>query len=108
MPLLRRKLDEYLDDVRTKETLVGAVQDQVLQNYEAFYAAFVKSSRDRGKVISRKGKGREDEVWDLDTFAEWTGGVFRVGREGLRDGGTDNEDGESRSRSRSLSRSGSV
>ncbi|KAL9045711.1 MAG: hypothetical protein Q9206_007244, partial [Seirophora lacunosa] len=35
--VLRRKLEEYLDDRRTRETLVGAVQDQVVQGYEAFY-----------------------------------------------------------------------
>jgi len=99
--LLRRKLDVYLDDVRTKETLVGAVQDHVIQNYEDFYERYSKNSRINGKPVSRKGKGREDEVWDLDTFAEWTGGVFRVGRSGMR-----NVDDESRSRS--ISRSGSI
>lgn len=99
-PLLRRKLDEYLDDARTKETLVGAVQDQVVGDYEAFYGLYVKERRGNGKVGgSKKGKGREDEVWDADMFAEWCGGVFRVGRVGFGDGG---------SRSRSVSRGGSV
>ncbi|KAL9576244.1 MAG: hypothetical protein Q9212_007262, partial [Teloschistes hypoglaucus] len=37
IPFLRRKLDEYLDDARTRETLVGAVKDLVVRRYEAFY-----------------------------------------------------------------------
>lgn len=104
VPLLRRKLDEYLDDPRTKESLVGAVQDQVMQNYETFYERVSAEKRANGRTVSRKGKGREDEVWDVDTLAEWISGVFRVGRMvGFGDG---RDDG--RSRSRSLSRNGSV
>jgi len=102
VPLLRRKLVEYLDDARTKETLVGAVLDQVVGDYEAFYGLYVQERRGKGngKVGgSKKGKGREDEVWDVDMFAEWCGGVFRVGRAGFGEGG---------SRSRSVSRDGSV
>ena len=99
--LLRHKLDEYLDDMRTKETLVGAVQDQVIQNYETFYDSHTAVKRSNGKAVSKKGKGRDDDVWDPDMFIEWAQGVFRVGRMG-----TPVEDIESRSRS--LSRSGSV
>ena len=99
--LLRRKLDEYLGDTRTKETLVGAVQDQVIQNYETFYDLHTADKRSNGKAISTKGKGREDDVWDPDLFTEWIQGVFQVGRIGMRDGDDD-------SRSRSVSRSGSV
>ncbi|KAL9121774.1 MAG: hypothetical protein Q9187_001662 [Circinaria calcarea] len=83
VPLLRRKLDEYLDDPRTKETLVGAVQDQVIQNYETFYERVSAAKQPDGRTVSRKGKGREDEVWDVDTFAEWVSGVFEVGRMGF-------------------------
>ncbi|KAL8687143.1 MAG: hypothetical protein Q9224_005241, partial [Gallowayella concinna] len=39
IPMLRGKLDEYIDDRRTKETLVSAVQDLVVQRYESFYEA---------------------------------------------------------------------
>ena len=99
--LLRRKLDEYLDDTRTKETLVGAVQDQVIQNYETFYDSHTADKRSNGKAISKKGKGRDDDVWDPDMFTEWAQGVFRVGRMGLLDGDDD-------SRSRSISRTGSI
>ena len=102
VPLLRRKLDEYLDDARTKETLVASVQDQVVQNYEAFYDVFTAEKRSNGKQLSKKGKGREDEVWDPDMFSEWSAGVFNVGRLGF--GG----DAESIGRSRSVSRSGSI
>lgn len=103
VPLLRRKLDEYLDDIRTKETLVGAVQDQVIQNYETFYDLHTADKRSNNKAVSKKGKGRDDEVWDPDMFSEWAMGLFRVGKIGLQDG-----DGYSRSRSRSLSRDGSM
>lgn len=101
VPILRRKLDEYLDDARTKETLVAAVQDQVIQNYETFYDFHTAEKRSNGKQVSKKGKGRDDEAWDPDMFTEWAGSVFRV-----RGMGTLDEDGESRSRS--LSRSGSM
>lgn len=103
VPLLRRKLDEYLDDIRTKETLVGAVQDEVMQNYEAFHDLYTTEKRANGKAISKKGKGRDDEVWDPDMFNEWATGLFRVGKIGIED-----EDDYSRSRSRSISRDGSL
>jgi hypothetical protein len=98
--LLRRKLDEYLTDVRTKETLVGAVQDLVTENYEEFYVKHMSGATKNGRV-SRKGKDRDDETWDVDAFAEWAMGVFRVDRAGMS--GMDDE-----SRSRSVSRNGSM
>ena len=103
VPLLRRKLDDYLDDFRTKETLVAAVQDQMIQNYETYYDLHTAEKRSNGKQISKKGKGRDDEAWDPDMFSEWAGGVFRVRGVGALDG-----DGDGESRSRSLSRSGST
>ena len=102
---LRRKLDEYLDDVRTKETLVAAVQDQVIQNYETFYDMYTAEKRSNGKPVSKKGKGRDDEAWDPDMFTEWAAGVFRVRGMGALD---DDDDDDGRSRSRSMSRSGSM
>lgn len=109
VPFLRQKLAEYLDDARTKETLVAAVQDQVQLNYEEFWAGY-SATTGGGKA---KGKGREDGVWDRDTFEEWCTGVFNVGRAamGAIDEGSDGDgDGEGRfdSRSRSVSRSGST
>ncbi len=99
--LLRKKLDEYLDEVRTKETLVAAVQDQVIQNYETFYDMYTAEKRQNGKQLSKKGKGRDDEAWDPDMFSEWAGSVFKVRGMGMLDGnGT--------SRSRSVSRNGSM
>ncbi|KAI9707661.1 MAG: Golgi transport complex subunit 3 [Candelina mexicana] len=99
VPLLRRKLNEYLDDFRTKETLVGAVQDQAVQNYETFYEKYSAALNGNGKAAGRNGKGREEDIWDVDTFAEWTDGVFRVGRVSFRGADVD---------SRSISRSGSM
>ncbi|KAL8644031.1 MAG: hypothetical protein Q9210_007455, partial [Variospora velana] len=40
--VLRRKLEEYVDDRRTREMLVGAVQDLVVQGYEAFYESWMR------------------------------------------------------------------
>lgn len=104
--LLRRKLDEYLDDVRTKETLVAAVQDQVIQNYETFYDIYAAEKRSNGKLVSKKGKGRDDEAWDPDMFTEWAVGVFRVRGMGALD--DDDDDDDRGSRSRSMSRNGSM
>ncbi|EXJ63031.1 hypothetical protein A1O7_03475 [Cladophialophora yegresii CBS 114405] len=117
IPILRAKLEQYLDDHRTRETLVAAVEDQVVQIYEAFfddYAAHQSASSDKGgngKVngaaatpISRKGKGPEDAVWDIDTFAEWAEGLFNVALPNVED--EDEDDGRgSHVASRSLSRS---
>lgn len=99
VPLLRRKLDEYLDDLRTRETLVAAVQDRVVQNYEVFYDMYTAERRSNGKAVSKNGKGRDDEAWDSDTFSEWTTGLFNVGKFGY----TDQDQS-----SRSISRNGSV
>ena len=96
VPLLRKKLDEYLDDRRTKETLVSAVQDLVVQRYETFYEGQMrgKQGESGSRRASKKGKGREDEVWDVDMFEEWAGGVFRVGKVlGREDEGADDDDG---------------
>ena len=77
IPVLRRKLEEYMDDLRTRETLVAAVQEMVVQDYEGFYDAHV-ADRKTGGRRSKKGKGRDDEVWDVDMFTEWAAGVFAV------------------------------
>jgi hypothetical protein len=106
-PALRQKLDEYLNDPRTKETLVAAVQDQVAQIYESFFDSYTnRDGKAMTKNISKKGKSREDTVWDVDTFAEWTEGIFGVGREDMIDADKYGDGGGSRSRS--LSRTGSV
>lgn len=79
VPHLRKVLDDYLDDIRMKETLVGAVQDRVIQIYEEFFVKFTSSEKNKGNAVSKKGKGREDAVWDVDTFSDWCEGIFRVG-----------------------------
>ena len=101
VPLLRSKLDEYLDDVRTKETLVGAVQDQVIQNYETFYDGYAEKLKSNGTTVSKKGKDRDNEVWDPDTLAEWASEIFRVGNLGMPYEGDE-------STSRTISRAGSM
>ncbi|KAL2428972.1 Conserved oligomeric Golgi complex subunit 3 [Exophiala dermatitidis] len=110
VPILRAKLEQYLDDMRTRETLVAAVEDQVLQIYETFFDSYTSRSAPgaNGKVngasqISRKGKSPEDAVWDSDTFAEWAESVFNVALPNAEE--EDDDDDASRPASRSLSRS---
>ena len=96
VPAMRKKLEEYIDDSRTRETLAGAVQDQVVLTYETWYENWAAEKRKAagvkgGSAPSRKGKGREDEVWDAGVFAEWALGVFRVGR-GFGSGGIGGEE----------------
>ncbi|KAJ5561799.1 hypothetical protein N7535_003739 [Penicillium sp. DV-2018c] len=83
VPVLRKVLNEYIDDTRMKETLVGAVQDRTIQIYEDFFEKYTSSEKGKGHFVSKKGKGRDDAVWDVNTFAEWCEGVFRVGVTGL-------------------------
>lgn len=89
IPILRAKLEQYLTDPRTRETLVAAVEDQVVQIYEIFFDKYTADRKGgangataggagAGKGISRKGKSPEEMVWDSDTFAEWCEGVFDV------------------------------
>ncbi|KIX10265.1 uncharacterized protein Z518_01346 [Rhinocladiella mackenziei CBS 650.93] len=109
IPILRAKLEQYLDDARTRETLVAAVEGQVVQIYETFFDGYVKRLGGAGgnekingvNQISRKGKSPENAVWDIDTFAEWTELLFNVALPNVED------DGTSHPASRSLSRSGS-
>lgn len=82
-PELRRRIDEYVSDVRTRETLVAAVKDQVVAAYDAWVEGLAAAAEPGtpvtpgGRRRSRgKGKGREDEVWTADVFADWCGGVF--------------------------------
>ncbi|OAX84250.1 hypothetical protein ACJ72_01390 [Emergomyces africanus] len=106
VPNLRRILDEYLEDTRTKETLVGAVQDSVIQAYSDFFDGYTSTLEGGKRGVNNNKlspaemnrKAREDGVWDVDTFAEWSEAVFRVGVAGLEssDGeaakGSDEED----------------
>ncbi|KAK6349860.1 Golgi transport complex subunit 3 [Orbilia brochopaga] len=64
VPILRQKLNEYLTDVRTRETLIGAVQEMVIQSYESFY--------DRADKLSPE----LEDLWDVDTFVVFTNKAF--------------------------------
>lgn len=92
VPALRKCLNEYIDDTRMKETLVGAVQDRTIQIYEDFLEKYASSDKGKGFAASKKGKGRDDAVWDVETFAEWCEGVFRVGVAGLQAEEVDDDD----------------
>lgn len=77
VPSLREKLLEFVDDARTRETLVAAVRDQVLMSYEDF---FDTQSEGTGRKLSRKGKARDDEVLGPELFGEVMERVFQVGQ----------------------------
>lgn len=85
-PILRAKLDEFLaNDVRTKETLVMAVRDQVTLGYEEFFDGW--SEQQGGRKVSRKGKGREGDILGPEVFGEVVERIFAVDHEGIDDGG---------------------
>ena len=98
--MLRTKLGEYLDDARTRDTLAGAIQDQAISNYEDFFDRHVSKDQTKSVASSKKGKGRGDEVWDPDTFADWTTTIFGLGSTVMEE--------DQRSSSPSLSRTGST
>ena len=101
---LRRVLNDYLDDNRMKETLVGAVQDRVIQTYEDFFDAYQSAEKTKGNAVSKKGKGRDDTIWDVDTFVEWCEEVFMVGTTSIQPSDdVDDENGGSSSSSSSSS-----
>ncbi|KAF3926407.1 hypothetical protein AA313_de0204896 [Arthrobotrys entomopaga] len=64
VPILRQKLNEYITDVRTRETLVGAIQEMVIQSYESFYERADKHSPEL------------EDLWDVDTFVVFTNKAF--------------------------------
>lgn len=80
---LRAKLEAYIGDVRTRETLVQAVMEQVVTSYEEFFEKFVEGKDGAGG--GKKGKANVDDVWDPRVFEEWAGGVFNIGRIGFVD-----------------------
>ncbi|KAF2466672.1 Sec34-domain-containing protein [Lindgomyces ingoldianus] len=83
-PFLRAKLEEYIDDPRTREMLVAAVMEAIVSAYQDWFdTVYTPSMAVNGTGRSAKGKGREDDVWDPDIFSEWCAGVFNVGRLGL-------------------------
>ncbi|KAJ5887953.1 hypothetical protein N7495_007994 [Penicillium taxi] len=84
VPNLRKKLNEYIDDTRMKETLVGAVQDRTIQIYEDFFEKYTSSEKGKRPHNMKNNKGRDDALWDIQTFADWCEGVFRVGVAGYQ------------------------
>ena len=89
VPTIRAKLAEFVDDARTRETLVAAIRDQIVMCYEDF---FDTHSEGQGRKLSRKGKGREDEVLGPELFGEAMERVFQVGQV-VGDGDDGNSDG---------------
>jgi conserved oligomeric Golgi complex subunit 3 len=80
-PLVRRKVDEYVHDRRTRDMLLRAVLEDVLRRYAEFLGRIGFGSGGGRRKGRGKGKGREDEVWEEDVFGEWAGKV--LGLEGV-------------------------
>jgi hypothetical protein len=80
-PLVRRKVDEYVHDGRTRDMLLRAVLEEVLRRYAAFLERVGLGSGGGRNKRRGKGKGREDEAWEEDVFGEWASVVF--GLEGV-------------------------
>jgi hypothetical protein len=71
--VLRRKLEEYLEDGRTRETLVAAVQEHVIQAYESYYEEIFL----RDDSVPPRSPG--GTVWDVEVFVGWSNDIFAVG-----------------------------
>jgi hypothetical protein len=81
IPLIRRKMDEYIHDRRTRDMLLRAVFEDVVVKYGAWLDTHGLGTQP-GKASTRgKGKGRDDGVWEEEAFGEWAEGAF-----GLEDG----------------------
>ncbi len=103
VPLLRRRLEVWIEDGRTKETLVMAVKEAVVQSYEEFLGRIKTGQGAKTKLSGKgKGKGREEDVWDMGAFIEWTDSVFGVAVAAVGD------DQDLSGQSRSSSRNGSM
>ncbi|KAF8250272.1 Sec34-domain-containing protein [Wilcoxina mikolae CBS 423.85] len=98
VPVLRRKVGEYIDDRRTGETLVGAVMESVVEAYHEYYEEV---------FVSKGRRPRNPEMaWDGEMFGRWCDSIFDIG-EGLL--AFEDEDGEGDDgSSRAVSREGSV
>lgn len=85
LPLVRKKIEEYIHDHRTRDMLLRAVLQEVLVRYAGWieYLGYATGS-EPGRIP--KGKGREDGVWEGDVFGEWAVGVFGVGEVVENDG----------------------
>jgi hypothetical protein len=89
VPLVRRKMDEYIHDRRTRDMLLRAVLEEVMVQYGAWLEkqGLVAGA---GPGKRAKGKGREDGVWEEEAFAEWAVGAFGL------DEAVDDDDEEDR------------
>ena len=63
---------------RLVHTVLSSVRDQVVLGYEEFFDDWVQRQGGERKV-SRKGKGRENDVLGPEVFGEIVGRVFDVG-----------------------------
>jgi hypothetical protein len=90
VPLIRRKMDEYIHDSRTRDMLLRAVLEDVLQRYESWLdTKGLSSPTSMAARHKGKGKGREDGIWEQEVFGEWA--IKAFGLDGLDLGGDDDD-----------------
>ncbi|KAI5301534.1 Golgi transport complex subunit 3 [Ascosphaera pollenicola] len=99
VPRLRTVLDDYIDDRRTRDTLLGAVQNLVVQQYEDFVEGCALALEDSRRAASSKSvpvpgrakpvasRAAKNEIvdlglWDVDTFGDWCETTFKISYEG--------------------------
>ncbi len=107
--LLPRVVENMLD---AKVELDGRLR-KVISDFTAWEAGKTIAPLRRGgsgggKGWSVDGRDEEDEIWDVDAFAEWTEVVFGVADRLAEDDDQADAGAGAQSQSRSLSRDGSV
>ncbi|KAF8436450.1 Sec34-like family-domain-containing protein [Terfezia claveryi] len=90
---LRNRLKEYVvGDWRTREALVGAVQELVINKYEQFFSQLLQDTSGSASAV---GSISYRDVWDVERFIGWSNEVFDVGKGilggGMHDGGGEGE-----------------
>ena len=127
-PHLKRKLEEYIENSRTREMLLAAVLEGVLSRVEQFYKEEIHGGGGGGGGGDEvdpdgTGKGADDDdededddddddddgktLWRLDRFVRWCVSVFGVRRVGLAGNGAGDGDDDGSRESGSGSGSGS-
>jgi hypothetical protein len=69
IPELRDQLSAYIPEQRTRDALIGAVQDQVIGTYSKYVERMVKNEKRTVQL---------DKLWDIGVFVEWAHDTFGV------------------------------
>ena len=89
VPHLKKKLSEYIENSRTRNTLLAAVLEGVLSKVEEFYGLNVQSNAGDGAGTCNAD---EKTLWSLDRYVKWCVSIFGVERVGGERAGADDDD----------------